>query len=39
MNGIVAIGALQSFERSAIIDCWRLTNFPGCAVEDVYVGK
>ncbi|KAH7137427.1 hypothetical protein B0J13DRAFT_78017 [Dactylonectria estremocensis] len=39
MNGIVAIGALQSFERNAIIDCWRLTNFPGKAVEDVYVGK
>ncbi|KAF5004857.1 hypothetical protein FDECE_8639 [Fusarium decemcellulare] len=36
MNGIVAIGALQSFQGAAVIDCWRLTNFLGCAVEDVY---
>lgn len=39
MNGIVAIGALQSFGGAAVIDCWRLTNFLGQQVEDVYVGK
>ncbi|KAJ4249787.1 hypothetical protein NW762_012129 [Fusarium torreyae] len=39
MNGIVAIGALQSFQGAAVIDCWRLTNFPGQKVEDVYVGR
>ncbi|KAH6887439.1 hypothetical protein B0T10DRAFT_549481 [Thelonectria olida] len=39
MNGIVAIGALQAVDGAAVIDCWRLTNFPGQAVEDVYVGK
>lgn len=39
MNGIVAIGALQSYDGSAIIDCWRLTNFPGVPVEDAYVGR
>lgn len=39
MNGIVAIGALQSVDGAAVIDCWRLTNFPGREVEDVYVGK
>ncbi|KAH8649972.1 hypothetical protein BX600DRAFT_517194 [Xylariales sp. PMI_506] len=39
MNGIVAIGALQSYEGAAIIDCWRLTNFPGRDVDDVYVGR
>ncbi|KAF4457846.1 hypothetical protein FALBO_15119 [Fusarium albosuccineum] len=39
MNGIVAIGALQSFQGAAVIDCWRLTNFLGCAIEDVYVGR
>ncbi|KAM0414736.1 hypothetical protein ACHAPT_013427 [Fusarium lateritium] len=39
MNGIVAIGVLQSFGGAAVIDCWRLTNFPGRAVEDVYVGR
>ncbi|KAF4964246.1 hypothetical protein FSARC_7800 [Fusarium sarcochroum] len=37
MNGIVAIGALQSFQGAAVIDCWRLTNFPGQKVEDVYI--
>ncbi|KAI1028340.1 hypothetical protein LB503_002134 [Fusarium chuoi] len=37
MNGIVAIGALQSFGGAAVIDCWRLTNFLGQQVEDVYV--
>ncbi|QGI99130.1 hypothetical protein CEK26_012199 [Fusarium fujikuroi] len=36
MNGIVAIGALQSFGGAAVIDCWRLTNFLGQQVEDVY---
>ncbi|KAF4442957.1 Outer membrane protein, beta-barrel [Fusarium austroafricanum] len=39
MNGIVAIGALQSFQGAAVIDCWRLTNFLGQKVEDVYVGR
>ncbi|EGU74959.1 hypothetical protein FOXB_14544 [Fusarium oxysporum f. sp. conglutinans Fo5176] len=39
MNGIVAIGALQSFGGAAVIDCWRLTNFLGQKVEDVYVGR
>ncbi|KAG4253732.1 hypothetical protein FPRO03_07692 [Fusarium proliferatum] len=37
MNGIVAIGVLQSFGGAAVIDCWRLTNFLGQQVEDVYV--
>ncbi|KAG4281738.1 hypothetical protein FPRO06_10642 [Fusarium proliferatum] len=36
MNGIVAIGVLQSFGGAAVIDCWRLTNFLGQQVEDVY---
>lgn len=39
MNGIVAIGALQSVGGAAVIDCWRLTNFPGVDAEDVYVGR
>lgn len=39
MNGIVAIGVLQSIDNSAVIDCWRLTNFPAMEVEDVYVGR
>ncbi|RKL42500.1 hypothetical protein BFJ72_g4879 [Fusarium proliferatum] len=39
MNGIVAIGVLQSFGGAAVIDCWRLTNFLGQQVEDVYVGR
>ncbi|CAG7566047.1 unnamed protein product [Fusarium equiseti] len=39
MNGIVAVGALISFQNAAVIDCWRLTNFPGQKVEDVYVGR
>lgn len=39
MNGIVAIGASQSFAGAAVIDCWRLTNFAGQAVEDVFVGR
>lgn len=39
MNGIVAIGALQSVDGCAVIDCWRLTNFPGVNVEDAYVGR
>lgn len=39
MNGIVAIGVMSSFEGQACIDCYRLTNFPGMEVEDVYVGK
>lgn len=39
INGMVAIGALQSYGGAAIIDCWRLTNFPGQKVEDVYVGR
>ncbi|KAF5694101.1 hypothetical protein FDENT_1405 [Fusarium denticulatum] len=37
MNGIVAIGALQSYGGAAVIDCWRLTNFLGQKVEDVYL--
>ena len=39
MNGIVAVGALQSLEEAVVIDCWRLTNFPGKEAEDVYVGR
>lgn len=39
MNGIVAVGVLESVDDKAIIDCWRMTNFPGKEVEDVYVGR
>ena len=39
MNGIVTVGVLQSVGGAAVIDCWRLTNFPGQEVEDVYVGR
>jgi hypothetical protein len=39
MNGIVAFGVLAAVDDAAIVDCWRLTNFPGKAVEDVYVGR
>ncbi|KAF2994885.1 hypothetical protein E8E14_003255 [Neopestalotiopsis sp. 37M] len=34
MNGIVAVGVLESVDDKAIIDCWRMTNFPGKEVED-----
>ncbi|KAI1073222.1 hypothetical protein LB507_010866, partial [Fusarium sp. FIESC RH6] len=39
MNGIVAVGVLMSYGGAAVIDCWRLTNFPGQKVEDIYVDR
>ena len=39
MNGIVALGTMQMVGKKAVIDCWRLTNFPGQDVEDVYVSR
>jgi hypothetical protein len=29
MNSLVAIGVMTMFEDQPIIDCYRLTNFPG----------
>lgn len=29
MNGVVAIGVMTMWEGKPIIDCYRLTNFPG----------
>ena len=39
MNGIMALGVMQSVDGKAVIDCWRLTNFPGQDAEDVHVEK
>ncbi|OHF00183.1 hypothetical protein CORC01_04591 [Colletotrichum orchidophilum] len=33
MNAVVAIGVMTMFEGRPIIDCYRLTNFPGIAAE------
>lgn len=29
MNGIVALGVMSMWEGKPVIDCYRLTNFPG----------
>ncbi|KAF6802548.1 hypothetical protein CSOJ01_11511 [Colletotrichum sojae] len=33
MNGILAIGVMSMFEGRPVIDCYRLTNFPGRPAE------
>ncbi|KAK1498431.1 hypothetical protein CCUS01_12788 [Colletotrichum cuscutae] len=33
MNAVVALGVMTMFEGRPIIDCYRLTNFPGVAAE------
>lgn len=33
MNGIVAFGVMIMSQGRPIIDCYRLTNFPGIAAE------
>lgn len=33
MNRVVAIGVMTMFERQPIIDCYRLTNFPGVDIS------
>lgn len=35
MNGIVAMGIMIMSEGRPVIDCYRLTNFPGVEAEDL----
>lgn len=35
MNGIVAMGVMTMWEGKPVIDCYRLTNFPGQPALDV----
>ncbi|KAH7137322.1 hypothetical protein B0J13DRAFT_609391 [Dactylonectria estremocensis] len=37
MNGIVAIGVMAMWEGKPVIDCYRLTNFPGQLALDIQV--
>ncbi|WYZ43291.1 hypothetical protein EsH8_VI_000990 [Colletotrichum jinshuiense] len=35
MNSVVAIGVMTMFEGRPVIDCYRLTNFPGTPAENL----
>jgi Protein of unknown function (DUF3237) len=37
MNSIVAVGCMASVNGELIVDCWRLTNFPGVEAEGIVV--
>ncbi|PMD37786.1 hypothetical protein L207DRAFT_532041 [Hyaloscypha variabilis F] len=37
MNSVVATGCMASVNGELIVDCWRLTNFPGVEAEEVVV--